>query len=156
MKLGKGEKKVLLNLIDNSRMAYSELARKTKLSRQTVQKNLQSLKDKGVIKKFTVVIDEEQVDIGLKLYIMISFKKQLEFEKAKKSLVYLKEISAVHHVLGRFDAVLEVKVKDSRHLTALLKKIQALEDILRTETLVVFETVKDDPNAPMKKMLEED
>ncbi|MCD6523192.1 MAG: Lrp/AsnC family transcriptional regulator [Candidatus Diapherotrites archaeon] len=152
--LGKAEKKVLLCLLDNSRMSYSEIAKETWLSRQTVQRCIKSLKKKGVIRRFTVDVDPEKIGLDIMVYTMASFKRQTDYTKTERSLMYLREVSQVHHLLGRYDTLIEASVKDRRQLTALIKKIQGLSDIARTETFVVFETLKYAPEDPIRRILE--
>ncbi len=59
MKLDNIDKKLLEELAEDGRLSYDDLAEKVGLSRVAVKDRIQNLKEKGVIEKFTVVINSE-------------------------------------------------------------------------------------------------
>ncbi|MEM3553035.1 MAG: Lrp/AsnC ligand binding domain-containing protein, partial [Candidatus Bathyarchaeia archaeon] len=66
-----------------------------------------------------------------------------------------KEISQIHYILGRFDVIAEVIVKDMDEFRNVLTKIQSLPAVKKTETLMVYETTKRNKIDPLLKAIED-
>ena len=64
-------------------------------------------------------------------------------------------VSQVHHMFGRFDFLIEVVVSGREDLARLLKEMQGYEGVNKTETFIVYETLKYDPEGPVKQLLNE-
>lgn len=56
MKLDEYDMKILDILSENSRMSYSEIAKKLGLTRQTVKSRIEKLEKEGVIEKYTIKV----------------------------------------------------------------------------------------------------
>lgn len=59
------ERKILEILINDASKGGSEIGNELKLSRQTMASTISSLKKKGVIKHFTIVLNHEKVGMEL-------------------------------------------------------------------------------------------
>lgn len=149
------DKKILIELLKNSRISFSELGRRCNTSRQVVFSRMKSLKSRGIIKKFTVEVDPEKVGLGMKAYIMIMIEPQRKArEEVNAFLRRCKQISQIHYLFGRSDFLLEVFVRNREELTQLLKNIQKFESITKTETFIVYDTVKCSYEDPVERVLE--
>jgi Lrp/AsnC family leucine-responsive transcriptional regulator len=97
------EKKVLDALVKDSSRTFAEIGKELDLSRQAVAYNVLSLKNKGVIERFTVDLDYEKLGIGLPVLIFVksrhvnvrTFKEIMEVPalKDKDSVQYLFTLS---------------------------------------------------------------
>ena len=154
MEIKDKDKQILLELLKNGRASFSELGRHSKMSRQVVFSRIKSLKNRGIIKNFTVNLNEEKLGLGLKAYILIMIEPH---KKARREvndfLRKCKQISQIHYLFGRLDFLLEVFVKTREELTELLKSIQKFEAIKKTETFIVYDTVKYDHKDPVERVL---
>jgi Lrp/AsnC family leucine-responsive transcriptional regulator len=150
------DKKILLQLIKNSEQPVREIAKKVAASRQTVAKKIEQLKVSGVIKSFTVRLDPEKFGLGTKAYILLREDPRAELRRSDEEAVRrFHQVSEFYRLFGRYSAILEVWVRDSKELTALIKKIHKLKGVRETETFIVHSTVKDKPEAPFIKALSE-
>jgi DNA-binding Lrp family transcriptional regulator len=143
---------LLKELIRDSRQKITVLAKKCHMTRQSVYTRINNFRRKGV--RFTVDINPEEVGLNLKAYILIEAEPQTKFrEEADKKIRHFKEITQVHHILGRFDIIVEAMVKDREDLRKLLKKIHSLPAVKKTETFIVYETTKFDLKDPIIECL---
>jgi DNA-binding Lrp family transcriptional regulator len=132
---------LLRELMENSREKITKLAEKCHMTRQSVYAKINEFRKKGI--KFTIDIKPEEVGLNMKVYILIEAEPQAKFrEEADKQIRQFKEITQVHHILGRFDIIVEALVKERDDLRKLLKKIHALPAVKKTETFIVYETTK--------------
>jgi len=152
--IDKKDKKILVELLKDGRKSFANLAKSCKMTRQSIFSRIKSLRRKGVIRNFTVNLDNQKLGLSLKAYILISAEPLQRFrEKAIKTLMQLPQISQIHILFGRFDLLVEVMVRDINDLSQLLAKIHELEMINKTETMIVYKNIKYDIQHPIENVL---
>lgn len=152
--IDKKDKKILVELLKDGRKSFADLAKSCKMTRQSIFSRIKSLRRKGVIRNFTVNLDNQKLGLSLKAYILISAEPLQRFrEKAIKTLMQLPQISQIHILFGRFDLLVEVMVRDINDLSQLLAKIHELEMIDKTETMIVYKNIKYDIQHPIENAL---
>ena len=150
--LRKKDKLLLKELIMDSRQKIVKLAEKCHMTRQSVYTKINDFRRKGV--GFTIDIDPEKIGLNMKVYILIVAEPQRKFrEEADKKIKEIKGITQVHYVLGRFDIIAEVLVKGRDDLRRVLKEIQDLPAVKKTETFIVYETTKYNIKEPLLNVL---
>lgn len=145
---------LLKELIEDSRQKITELAKKSSLTRQSVYEKIKEFSRKGF--RFTIDINPKDVGLNLMAYILIVADPNISFRKETDAIIKeFKEISQIHYILGRFDVIVEVMVKDMEEFRDVLTKIQNLPAVRKTETLMVYETTKQNRLDPIIKAIEE-
>lgn len=148
------DRKILLQLLRDSRQSVVQIARRVGASRQTVARKLEQLRESGVIRSFTVGLDPEKLGLGTRAYVFLQEAPQAGIRKENEEAVKkLHQVSGFYRLFGEYSAVLEVRVRDSRALTALVKKIHGLRGVRETKTFIVHSTVKDGPEEPFVEAL---
>jgi len=150
--LKKKDSVLVKELMENSREKITRLAEKCHMTRQSVYSKINGFRSKGV--KFTIDVNPEEVGLNMKVYILIEAEPQAKFrEEADIQIRQFKEVTQVHHTLGRFDIIVEALVKERDDLRNLLKKIHALPAVKKTETFIVYETTKFNMRDPIIEAL---
>lgn len=148
------DKKILIQLIKNSEQPVREIAEKVGASRQTVAKKIEQLKATGAITSFTARLNPEKFGFGTKAYIFLREDPRTELRKKNEAAIrQFYQVTEFYRLFGRYSAVLEVLVKDSKALTKLVKRIHRLKGVRETETFIVHSVVKNVPEAPFIQVL---
>lgn len=148
------DKKILLQLMENSGRSISEIAKRVGTTRQTVAKKVKQLLASGVISSFSVRLNPEKVGLRTKAYILLREDSKDDLRMAnEKAVKKFYQVSKFHRLFGRYSGILEVWVRDSKELTNLIKKIHSLKGVRETETFIVHSTVKDKPEEPFARFL---
>ena len=148
------DRKILLQLLRDGRQPVVKLARRVGASRQTVTKRLEQLRGSGVISSFTARLDPEKLGLGTRAYIFLSEAPQAKIRRRNEEVIKkLHQVSGFYRLFGEYSAILEVRVRDSRELTTLVKKIHRLRGVKETKTFIVHSTVKDTPEGPFVEVL---
>ena len=152
--IDKKDKKILVELLKDGRKSFAELARACRMTRQSIFSRIKSLKMKGVIKSFTVILDQQKLGLNLKAYILLSASPSEEArERASRVLAQFPQISQIHRLFGRFDFLIEVFVKDINELSDIIGKIHRIEVVTSTETMIVYKNIKYDVQHPFENVL---
>jgi len=137
------DRKLLTELLKNSKRSYRELARAINVSAATVISHVQRLESAGVIKNYTVTIDFERLgyDLTVITEIIVSRGKLLETQEEIGKLPY---VCGVYDVTGEIDSIVIAKFKNRRALSEFPKALLSMEYVERTNTHIVLNTVKED------------
>ena len=146
------DKILLKELIEDSRLKIVDLAERTGLTRQSVYSKINKFRKDGF--NFTVDVNPEDLGLNLKAYILIQVEANTVVrKKLTENIKKLKEVSQLHYVLGRSDLIAEVILKNREQLKQILKKLQNWPAIKKTETYIVYDTIKFDLKDPFIRVL---
>jgi DNA-binding Lrp family transcriptional regulator len=137
--------KILNVLKEHAEYTTRQIAKKTLLPPTTIHNRIRKMRRDKIIKKFTVELDQSKIDRGFMTYILVSCnlstlkqKKKTQYDVAK-ALKKLDHVERADIVSGGADIVATVRVKDvSEFDTILLKKIQLIDGIENTQSLIVL------------------
>ncbi|MGZ6793166.1 MAG: Lrp/AsnC family transcriptional regulator [Mycobacteriales bacterium] len=123
----------------DARTSVRDLAAQVGVSRASAYARLKRLREEGVIRAFTIEVDHAALGLGLSAYVHVRIK-QNSWKTFRQRAWALEEAAHVALVAGDFDCVLLVRTRDAEHLRELvLERVQALPEVLATQTVLVFE-----------------
>ena len=137
------DRKLLRELLKDSKRSYRELARSIGVSAATIINHVQRLESAGVIRNYTVQLDHERLGYELTVIteITVSKGKLLETEE---EIAKISNACAVYDITGLTDAMVVAKFKSRKDLSDFTKKLLAMPYVERTNTHVVLTTMKED------------
>lgn len=143
MDIDKKDKAILNTLLQNSRLSYREIAKKTGMSTATVMHRVNTLQEKKIIKKYTTLIDYEQLNYDITVIIEMQVSKG-KLEQVEKKIAKHSNVVAVYDVTGASDIIIIAKFKTRKTMDVFLKEIQTHDFVLRTSTQLVLKTMKEE------------
>ena len=137
------DRRLLRELLIDSKRSYRALARSIGVSTATVINRVQRLESSGVIKGYTIIIDHERLGFELTVVTEITVSKGRLIE-VEEEVSRLPNVCAVYDVTGLTDAMVVAKFRSRRDLSKFTKGLLAMPYVERTNTHVVLTTVKED------------
>ena len=144
-KMDEKDRKIIEVLKEHGDYTTREIAKKTLLPTTTIHNRIKKLQEEGVIKKFTIDVDNSKIDKGFLAYILISANLPLLKQKGKTQYDLAEEIRKLYFVerldivSGHTDLLAVIRVKDVEEFDkVLLGRLQAIEGIEKTESLIVI------------------
>ncbi|HTR96964.1 MAG TPA: Lrp/AsnC family transcriptional regulator [Candidatus Acidoferrales bacterium] len=139
------DRRILQLVQRDGSLAQAEIARRVGLSTAAVNERLRKLRESGVIRRFSALVEPAAVGAGVTAFVDV-FMEHPRFESAfLKRVLALDEVLECHHVTGEFSLLLKVRVADMEALqTLLLEKIGALDGVRQTRTALALSTVKEE------------
>jgi len=137
------DRKLIGELLRNSKRSYRELARAIGVSAATVINRVQRLESGGVIKDYSTRLDHERLGYELTVVteIIVSKGKLLETDA---EIAKIPNVCAVYDITGQTDAMVVAKFKSRSSLSEFTKRLLSMPYVERTNTHVVLTTVKED------------
>ena len=136
---------LLRNLQEHARISNVELADRIGLSPAPCLRRVQALERAGVIRKYVALLDDRKAGSDITAFIEVFIEHPRHEDSFVRLTRELAEVQECHYVTGEFSCLLKVKVPDRSSLRELvLDRINALEGVRQTKTLIVLETAKEE------------
>jgi len=145
-KLDSLDMKLLYELTKDGSISVPNLSKKLGINASVLYSRIKRLTKKKLIKKFTIVVDETQLGIGVKATIGINRDPKLK-DAIHKQLLQTPEIVSISEVTGRFDIMIGVHAENLEKLhNIVIDKIGKIEGIQSTETFVELQKTDKEPS----------
>ncbi|MDI1495171.1 MAG: AsnC family transcriptional regulator [Cenarchaeum symbiont of Oopsacas minuta] len=140
------DKNILTELSKDSSISIPTLAQKLNSKQSVLYNRIKRLRDTGVIKKFTILVDDKVLGVGVKATIGISRNPKAKAE-IHKELELTKEVDEISEVTGRFDIMVHVRAKNLEELhNIVIEKIGKINGINDTETFIDLQKTEKNPD----------
>lgn len=137
--------KLLFELTKDGSISVPALSKKLGINASVLYSRIKRLMKKKLIKKFTVVIDDSLLGIGVKASVGINRDPKLK-DNIHKKLMETHEVISISEVTGRFDIIVNVHAKNLEALHSIvIEKIGKIDGIINTETFVELQKTDKDP-----------
>ena len=142
------DKRILSILKTEGRLPVSEIAERVGLSKTPCSVRMKKLKEKGVIRGFTVILDQSRIGRNHVAFVEVKLHDTSEaaLTDFNKAVRQIPEIEQCHMIAGPFDYLLKVRTRDIMAYRRVLgDTISTLPHMANTSTFVVMESVLDTP-----------
>ena len=137
--------KLLYELTKDGSISVPTLSKKLGINASVLYSRIKRLMKKKLIKKFTIVVDDSLLGIGVRASVGINRDPKLK-DNIHKKFMEISEIASISEVTGRFDMIIKVHAKNLEALhTIVIEKIGRIEGIQNTETFVELQKTDKDP-----------
>jgi Lrp/AsnC family leucine-responsive transcriptional regulator len=136
------DRKLLMELAEDGRISYVELAEKVGLSRVAVKDRIKNLIDKGVIEKFTVVINSEKFGMNVSAFFEVDVEPR-QLQKVAQSLASNPSVASIYQMTGPSTLHMHVLVGDFEMLEIFINnELYSVEGITRVASSVILKRFK--------------
>lgn len=132
-------------LSEDGRRSHRSIAKDLDKSHLTIKKHVVELEDEDIIKGYSVNINYEKLGYDFIALIELTISKG-EMLKVEEQIGNEPNVFAVYDITGTYDAVILARFKSRQELNKLVKKINSYEYIVRTNTHLVLNIVKEGTN----------
>lgn len=152
-KIDEYDDKILSILSKNARASCSEIAEKVKLSSDAVANRIKKLVKKGIIAKFFLLVNYENVETQLykSLFYTSAVNKSIikKLAEIAKNHTYVQSYS---HCVGPWKLEIDLEAKNHLHYHEIIREFRDnIPEIRYVESLYIIDEVKFDPYPGLKK-----
>lgn len=133
---------ILKLLRQNARMTVSEISGLINLSVPAVSERIKKLESSGVIEKYATILNPGRFRKELTAIMFITLERPKFTEKFVEFVQGEEEILECHYLAGDFDYALKIITENTGTLEQLLNRIKSAQGVIKTRTIVVLSTVK--------------
>lgn len=141
VELDEVDKELLRMLQNDARISFAEMARRLRIAESTVRFRVKRLVNKGVIKRFTALIDPRKIGLPITLIVMVKVSSEMLGE-AFNALASFKEAHHVFQSTGRYDVAAIFHARDMNHVNELVNELRMIRGVREAEVMVATGLIK--------------
>ncbi len=138
---------ILKTLQRQGRMTNKELAGVCDLAPSSMLDRVRRLEERGVIKGYSATLDPKKMGYEVQAVLMINLDRHQAgpIDVFEERIRAIPEVTACHHITGRYDYMVNITARDIDHLGELVKHtLGGIAGLEKQETFLVLSTVKED------------
>ncbi|RKX86177.1 MAG: transcriptional regulator AsnC [Spirochaetes bacterium] len=129
--------KIISILQEDSRKSFQEIARELVVSGGTIHVRMNRLKELGIVNGSRIMLDYPKLGFDVTTFIGINLHNAGDSAVVLEKLRKMDEITEVHYTTGSYSLFIKAILQSTLGLkTFLVEKLQLIEEIQSTETLI--------------------
>lgn len=138
-KLDNIDHQILDMLIDNSRVPFTDIAKKHNVSAGTIHVRVKKMEDAGIITGSSLTVDYKKLGYSFIAYVGIYLNKTSQTKFVLERLKSIPNVTVAHITTGKFNIFCKIRAKSTTHAKDIIYQIDDIEGVLRTETMISLE-----------------
>ena len=128
--------KILSELSKDASISVPRLSKKININSSVVYIRIKRLLNRGLIKKFTIVINDEALGFSVRSLTGINMDSKLR-DNVLNELFKIPEVREIAEVTGRFDILVTMTARSLDEIHQLIsEKVGHVEGVQKTETFI--------------------
>lgn len=120
---------ILDQLIKNPQKPFCKIAKKIGVSQRTVQKKIEKMQKKGIILRFSTIIDLSKFGYQGRANLMITQSQNYDRSFTIDSIKNIPDVFLIAEITGEYDLLAIVAVRDYRSILKIVKTIEELPSV---------------------------
>lgn len=130
---------IVLQLIENARKPFTEIAKELLVSTGTVHQRVRKLEKAGVINGYSLSINYHKFGYTLTVYVGVFVQTGYSAMKVIDRLNIIPELTVADLAAGTYSIFCKLRCRDTLHAKDVLMQMQSIEGVRGTETMIMLE-----------------
>lgn len=131
------DEKIIHILQNDARRSFVVIANEIGLSESAVRRRIKHLTDSGIIKKFTIELDETLKTSAITL---ISIDSTANTSTIIQQLLKLKDIKTIYEITGQYDIATIISAPTIVDINNCIDEVRKIDGIADTNTVIILRT----------------
>ncbi|MFC5195168.1 MULTISPECIES: Lrp/AsnC family transcriptional regulator [Bizionia] len=138
-KLDDIDHQILEMLIDNTRVPFTDIAKKLVISAGTVHVRVKKMEEAGIIKGSSLTLDYKKLGYAFIAYVGVFLQKTSQTKFVLERINEIPYVTVAHITTGKFNVFCKIRAKNTEHAKEVIFMIDDIEGVYRTETMISLE-----------------
>jgi len=139
VKLDEVDHQILDILIQNTRTAFTDIAKKLLISAGTVHVRVKKMEEAGIITGSSLSLDYQKLGYSFIAYVGIFLDNTSKTHSIIEKINEIPFVTVAHITTGRFDIFCKLRAKDTSQAKDIIFQIDDIDGVVRTETMISLE-----------------
>src|SRR6476646_9889648 len=135
-RLDEVDHQILDMLIDNTRVPFTDIAKKLLISAGTVHVRVKKMEDAGIIKGSSLTLDYEKLGYSFIAYVCVCLNNTSQIKFVLERINEIPFVTVAHVTTGKFNIFCKIRARDTKHAKDVIYIIFVFEYIYITETII--------------------
>ncbi len=155
LRLDDTDHKILNMLIENTRTPFTDIAKKLLISAGTVHVRVKKMEDAGIIVGSSLSLDYKKLGYNFIAYIGIYLKKTSQTQFVINRISEIPNVTVASITTGKYNIFCKLRAKNTDHAKDIIFKIDDIDGVERTETMISLEESINDKKRLMHSIFNE-
>ncbi len=142
-------------LIDNARTPFTDIAKQLVVSAGTIHVRVKKMEEEGIIKGSTLTIDYDKMNYSFIAHTGIFLEKTSRTIEVIEKLRKISNVTVAYITAGKYNIFCKIRAKDTNHAKEVIFKIDEIDGVNRTETMISLEESINDKKRLMHSIFKE-
>ena len=138
-KLDATDQSILDMLIENTRTPFTDIAKKHGISAGTVHVRVKKMEEAGIITGSSLRLDYNKLGYSFIAYVGIYLQKTSQTQFVLERINEIPYVTVAHVTTGKFNVFCKIRAKSTSHAKDIIYKLDDIEGVTRTETMISLE-----------------
>lgn len=138
-KLDEIDHQILDMLIDNTRVPFTDIAKKLVISAGTVHVRVKKMEEGGIIKGSSLTLDYKKLGYSFIAYVGVFLNKTSQTKFVLERINEIPYVTVAHITTGKFNVFCKIRARNTEHAKEVIFMIDDIEGVYRTETMISLE-----------------
>ncbi|MFL1895549.1 Lrp/AsnC family transcriptional regulator [Aquimarina sp. 2-A2] len=154
-KLDEVDHQILDMLIENTRTPFTDIAKKLLISAGTVHVRVKKMEEAGIIEGSSLTLDYTKLGYAFIAYVGIYLQNTSQTKFVLERIAEIPYVTVAHITTGKFNIFCKVRAKDTNHAKEIIFKLDDIDGVYRTETMISLEESINDKKRLMHSIFQD-
>ncbi|RED49514.1 MULTISPECIES: Lrp/AsnC family transcriptional regulator [Seonamhaeicola] len=139
IKLDEIDHQILDMLIDNTRIPFTDIAKKLLISAGTVHVRVKKMEESGIIKGSSLMLDYKKLGYSFIAYVGVYLNNTSQTKFVLERINEIPYVTVAHITTGKFNIFCKIRARSTEHAKEVIFLLDDIEGVYRTETMISLE-----------------
>ena len=154
-KLDDVDHQILDILIQNTRVPFTDIAKKLLISAGTVHVRVKKMEEAGIITGSSLTLDYTKLGYSFIAYVGVFLHNTSQTQFVLERIHEIPYVTVAHITTGKFNIFCKIRARDTLHAKDVIFKLDDIEGVMRTETMLSLEESINDKKRLMHTIFNE-
>jgi Lrp/AsnC family transcriptional regulator for asnA, asnC and gidA len=154
-KLDEVDHQILDMLIENTRIPFTDIAKKLLISAGTVHVRVKKMEEAGIITGSSLTLDYGKLGYSFIAYVGVFINKTSQTTFVLERIAQIPFVTVAHVTTGKFNIFCKIRAKDTNHAKNIIFLLDDIDGVYRTETMISLEESLNDKKRLMHSIFQD-
>ncbi|WP_299677693.1 winged helix-turn-helix transcriptional regulator [uncultured Dokdonia sp.] len=154
-KLDEVDHQILDMLIENTRIPFTDIAKKLLISAGTVHVRVKKMEEAGIITGSSLSLDYGKLGYSFIAYVGVFLNKTSQTTFVLERIAQIPFVTVAHVTTGKFNIFCKIRARDTNHAKNVIFQLDDIEGVYRTETMISLEESINDKKRLMHSIFQD-
>jgi len=155
IKLDEIDHQILDMLIDNTRIPFTDIAKKLLISAGTVHVRVKKMEEAGIIKGSSLMLDYKKLGYSFIAYVGVYLNNTSQTKFVLERINEIPYVTVAHITTGKFNIFCKIRARSTEHAKEVIFLLDDIDGVYRTETMISLEESINDKKRLMHSIFSE-
>lgn len=155
IKLDEIDHQILDMLIDNTRIPFTDIAKKLLISAGPVHVRVKKMEESGIIRGSSLNLDYKKLGYSFIAYVGVFLKNTSQTKFVLERINEIPFVTVAHITTGKFNIFCKIRARSTEHAKEVIFMLDDIEGVYRTETMISLEESLNDKKRLMHSIFNE-